>query len=268
MSWYPNAVRKPLPEATREPLITATQVIVHSAVSGAASLFGFFSRDDVVLESHFYVDESGVVEEYVGTERQADANRTANVRAISIETWDDRDPDHVPWNEAQLASLAELIAWCCKTHGIPAQKCAGPSGPGIGWHTMWGAPSPWTPVSKTCPGVARVPQMPGLIARVQSIVNGGILMALTDAEQRELLSKVRLLAGVDPVEDSDIAGGEVRASFKTLVQGSVLDGLREKDDDHPGRGVLRGELIDILNEVLDARLGPAEPTDPSVPPTG
>ena len=265
MSWYPNAVRKPLPEATREPLITATQVIVHSAVSDAASLFGFFSRDDVVLESHFYVNESGVVEEYVGTDHQADANRTANVRAISIETWDDRDPDHVPWNEAQLDALAELIAWCCKTHGIPAQRCAGPAAPGIGWHTMWGAPSPWTPVSKTCPGVARVPQMPGLIARVQSIVNGGILMALTDAEQRELLSKVRLLAGDDDLDLDDLAaGGQARPLIKTLVQGAVLDGLREKSEDRPDRGTLRDPLLALLDEWWETKVA----APPSVPPTG
>lgn len=265
MPRYSAATWKPLPEADREPLITATQVICHSAVSDAASLWPYFARDDVVLESHFYVNEQGGVEEYIDTDRQADANLTANVRAISIETWDGRDPDHTPWNPAQLDALTELIAWCCRTHDIPALKCAGPSGPGIGWHTMWGAPSPWTPVQKTCPGAPRIAQMPDLIARVWATVHGGFLMAqLTDAQARELFDDIsgdgrlkevtllaRQLAGLDPLEPSDLAaGGDARPPLKTLVQGAILDGLRKSETPGDGRGMLRAPMVELLREAM------------------
>lgn len=166
MARYSQAIWRPLPEASREPLITATQVILHTAVSGASSLYGYFARDDVGVESHFYVNKSGV-EQYVDTSRQADANLDANVRAISIESWDGGDPEHTPWTPHQLDLLAELLDWCCRTHGIPVRQCPAWDAPGVGWHSMWGAPSHWTPVAgKTCPGGPRIAQVPDLIARV------------------------------------------------------------------------------------------------------
>jgi hypothetical protein len=189
MARYPAAAWRPLPEADREPLITATQVILHTAVAKASSLYGYFSRADVTVESHFYVNQTGV-EQYVDTARQADANRNANVRAISIESWDNADPEHTPWTETQMDLLVDLVAWSCRTHGIPVVKCAGPNGPGIGWHSMWGAPSPWTPVpGKTCPGGPRIAQMPELIARVRALVNEEEEdVALTEEEHKVLYS--------------------------------------------------------------------------------
>lgn len=211
MARYPGGTWRPLPEANREPLITATQVILHTAVSDAASLYHYFARDDVYLESHFYVDHVGQVEQYVDTSRQADANRHANVRAISIETWDGGDPDRTPWNQAQLAALEDLLVWCCRAHGIPARPCPAHDLPGIGWHTMWGAPSAWTPVAKGCPGRPRKVQCPPLIARVAAKLTprpeeDDPLSALTPAEQRELLAKVRAIfdeTAANPDDASD-----------------------------------------------------------------
>lgn len=171
MAIYPHAVWRPLPEHQAEPLITATQVILHTAVSASSSLWGYFARPDVSVESHFYVNRTEV-EQYIDTGRQADANRQANVRAISIESWDNRDPAHTPWTAAQMDLLVALVAWCCAVHGIPAEFCPSWDAPGIGWHTMWGAPSPWTPVAKTCPGGPRIGQMPELLARVQQTLAG------------------------------------------------------------------------------------------------
>lgn len=170
MARYPDAVWRPLPEATRQPVMgETTQVILHSAVDapGPTSLYGYFLRGDVVYESHFFVKNDGTVEQYVDTSRTADANRTANARAVSIETEDDGKPDQTPWNERQLAALVKLIDWICSTHGIPREKCLSHERPGIGWHSQWGAPSPWTPVSgKTCPGEARIRQVPNLIEEI------------------------------------------------------------------------------------------------------
>lgn len=66
-------------------------------------------------------------------------------------------------------------------------------------------------------------------------------------------------------------GGRARDEAKTLIIGSLVTGLRkprEGTKPAPGEGDLRGLFKDLVNEVLDDRLGPAEPPAPSVPPTG
>lgn len=172
MARYPSGVWRPLREADDQPTMIATQVILHSAVDapGPTSLFGYFNRADVDLESHFYVALDGKVEQYVDTGHTADANRTANVRAISIETEDDGNPDQRPWSERQIAALVRLVDWCCRTHGIPRRIVRAHDAPGIGWHSMFGAPSKWTPVAgKTCPGRSRIAQIPGLVRAVVAL---------------------------------------------------------------------------------------------------
>jgi peptidoglycan hydrolase-like protein with peptidoglycan-binding domain len=162
----PFALWKPLPENRTEPLITPTQVILHSAVSSADSLHGYFARADVDVESHFYVRNDGTVEQYLDTNRQADANYKANARAISIETEDDGRPDLQPWTGEQQDALVRLIRWAAETHAVPIRQCPQWDQPGVGWHSMWGAPGAWTPVrGKTCPGRARIPQVRDLIKR-------------------------------------------------------------------------------------------------------
>ena len=152
-----------LPENATQGRITPRVVIMHSA-AGKGSLYRFFLRSSN-LESHFWVSETGAVEQYIDTNVRADANNKANGFAISIETESTRSATE-PWNPAQLAAIVKLVRWCCDTHGIPTVKCPRWDGSGIGWHIQFGAPGPWTPVSKSCPGPARIRQMPGLIAAV------------------------------------------------------------------------------------------------------
>jgi hypothetical protein len=186
MALYPKAIWRPLPENQTQSHILATQVILHTAVSGASSLFGYFARSDVVVESHFYVNLTGV-EQYMDTDRRADANRLANVRAISIETWDGGAPERTPWTPTQMDLLVELVVWCCTTHNIPAQFCPAWDQPGIGWHVMFGAPGPWTPVQKSCPGAPRIAQMPELLGRVQAVLAGAPIKPPVPEEENEML---------------------------------------------------------------------------------
>jgi hypothetical protein len=155
------------PFATWRPLgtpgaaIIPRTVIVHSeATANGLAL----PRDGAPLEWHFMVRNDGSVLQHVDTERRADANNKANAFAISIETEDDGDPDREPWTDAQLWALDRLIRWCASAHGIPLRVAPTWSSAGIGYHTMFGAPSPWTPVSKTCPGRARKQQWHEVLA--------------------------------------------------------------------------------------------------------
>jgi hypothetical protein len=108
-----------------------------------------------------------------------------------------------------------------------------------------------------------------------------LLPALTDAEQRELLQLLRRLEqrsvatfedisgegrlreavfaaramvggeGDEQIASATAAGRDARANFKTLVQGALLDGLREPSPERPDRGDLREPFKALLREVLD-----------------
>lgn len=160
MAIYPKAVNKLLPENASQPRITPRAVILHSA-AGRGSLYGFF-KNSSSLESHFWVSEKGVVEQYIDTTVRADANRNANSFAVSIET--ESSPSATePWTSAQVTAIIALCDWLCSTHGIPRKQIESATGSGIGWHIMFGAPGPWTPVAKSCPGPARIIQARNVI---------------------------------------------------------------------------------------------------------
>lgn len=161
MALCPFAEVKLLPESSTQPRITPRVAILHSA-AGRGSLFRFF-RDSSSLESHFWIDVDGRIEQYVDTGRRADANRDANGFAVSIETSSSPAATE-PWTPAQVAAILRLLRWLATVHPIPLRKCDRWDGSGIGHHTMWGAPSRWTPVAKSCPGPARKAQFPGILA--------------------------------------------------------------------------------------------------------
>jgi hypothetical protein len=154
---YPEARLRLIPAGSNDPPIEPRAAILHVAVSMAASLYEFFRYRSGGIESHFYVNWRGKVEQYRSIFREADANYKANAFAISIETagwgtgW---------WNPLQKRAIKRLLLWLNEeTNGaIPLTVCDSPTGSGIGYHTMWGSPSPWTPVAKSCPGPNRIKQ--------------------------------------------------------------------------------------------------------------
>ena len=156
MRLCPFATVKLLPEASTQPIISPRIAILHSA-AGRGSLYRFF-RDSSNLESHFWVAEDGRIEQYVDTNRRADANLHANGFAVSIET--ESSPSATErWAPAQAAAIVRLLDWICTEHpNVKRRQCDSPTGSGIGWHIMFGTPGPWTPVAKSCPGPARVTQ--------------------------------------------------------------------------------------------------------------
>jgi hypothetical protein len=165
MARFPGAIWRPIPENTTQPLVRITQVIMHVRAGTGDSLFGLWTSPGNGLESHFYVRYDGTVEQYMDTARSADANLTANLRpdgtgAMSIET---EGLGEGEWTAAQVTSLLALARWANKVHGVPLRVCPGPNDPGIGYHIMFGTPGPWTPVSKSCPGPARIVQWRGII---------------------------------------------------------------------------------------------------------
>jgi hypothetical protein len=188
---------RPLPENSTQGRIDPTQAILHTAVDapGETDLYGFFARGDITVESHFFIQFDGDIIQYMDTGVRADANRDANGRAISIETEDDGAPEQRPWSDAQIVSIKRLLRWIHETHPkVPLTQCVAWDAPGIGWHAMWGAPSRWTPsAGKTCPGSVRIAQTKQIIATLAAPDIEGILMALTDAEQTEMVERIRAM---------------------------------------------------------------------------
>lgn len=120
------------------------------------------------LEWHFEVALNGGIQQQVDTGLRADANYKANPFAISVET---EGKGEGSWTDAQLDSCVYLAEWAMKHHPkILRQRCNRWDGSGFGFHTMWGAPSNWTPVAKSCPGPNRKVQFENeLLPRILDI---------------------------------------------------------------------------------------------------
>lgn len=163
MAIYPGARVRLIPPGDNDPRIKAIGVILHTDAGNSKSLYGYFSTSSGGVESHFHIPKEFQVEQYRDTAWEADANYHANsfmragelVGFISIET---QGLAGDPWNAKQLDDIKKLLIWCRDTHKIPLVKCTSATSPGVGWHTMWGSPGPWTPKAKVCPGPLRVKQ--------------------------------------------------------------------------------------------------------------
>lgn len=164
MAWYPFANKKVIKPGPNDPPIIVVGAILHVDAGDSKSLYGYFSsgKSDGI-ESHFHVPKDGPVEQYRDTHFEADANLKANSFVVggkrygfvSIETQGKAKGE---WNAWQLQEIKRLLKWLSETHDFPLEKATNPRGPGVGYHTLFGAPGPWTPVAKTCPGPDRVRQ--------------------------------------------------------------------------------------------------------------
>lgn len=172
MSLCPFAIHRLLPENATQSKIKPRKIIFHSAVDfSATSLFHYFSRADIKAESHFYIRQDGLIEQYMDTQVMAHANVSADADGISIETDDDGDPNQQPWTQAQIDSLIRLSQWLLNEHpGIERQIIPRPTGAGIGYHSMFRLPngdSPWSNAKgKTCPGRVRIEQFPAIVEAI------------------------------------------------------------------------------------------------------
>lgn len=155
MAVYGGATQKLIPPGSNDPRIKPRVAILHVDARNADSLHAYFRDRSGGVESHFHVKLDGTVEQYRDTGWQADANHLANDFAVSIETQGYGDG---AWTKAQLESIKGLLSWLHKEHGIPLAKCPTWDGAGVGYHVQFGAPGPWTPAIKSCPGPRRIRQ--------------------------------------------------------------------------------------------------------------
>lgn len=169
MAIYPYGTLRNIPPGVNDPQIICIGAILHVASGTSRSLYPYFNGPSGGIESHFYIRDDGTTEQYRDTKYEADANLHANsfkgtdgklYGYASIETW---GLDDGTWNPAMLTEIKRLLTWLSTTHNFPLHKCATPTDPGVGYHVMFGAPGPWTPVAKTCPGPNRIKQFDNII---------------------------------------------------------------------------------------------------------
>lgn len=215
----PFARARLIPAGVNDPAITPIGLILHVDAMNSLSLYAYFNGPSGGIESHGHVQLLGGVEWYRDTGREADANHKANsfIRDgkrygfISVETQGFGDGE---WTPAQIESIKDLILWAHKTHGVPLRVCPDPYSGGVGYHTMWGAPAEWTPVSKSCPGPKRIKQFYDVIvpwmdavAAAEAGPSPKDVQAAKQTEQAIKTSKKKLWKGLHKLNKAANAGG-------------------------------------------------------------
>lgn len=139
--------------------------------------------------AHFSTDMVGGMYQSRDTQFQSAANLEGNPRVIAIENadmppkWATNDGHAVPaFSASQAERIAQILAWCHKTHGIPLVLCPNskPGSRGIAYHRQgvdgnflssgykYGGRVPggekWsTSAGKVCPGDRRIDQLINII---------------------------------------------------------------------------------------------------------
>lgn len=186
MAIYSEARQELLTTRPKVPLDNPVRLNLHTAVTNASSLFGFFQNNEAGTFSHFYVDKEGTVIQYMDTQYRAACDYTGNRSTISVETWDGGTYPIRSWTPEQVESLAKLFVWVTEEHPTIPMKMAvdnlkaGDSSHGLSCHRL-GIPgySKYTESTggvmfsnsrlKECPGELRISQIPTIFARATEL---------------------------------------------------------------------------------------------------
>jgi hypothetical protein len=166
MAWYPKAIKKPISIDANDPRIHPIGLITHVDAGNSPDLFNFWqSPGSDGLESHFHAAKKDNLFQYRDNEIEADANlkansfiRTSDGKRYGFTSMETQGFGTGEWTDFQLQCIKDVYTWGHQTFDWPYRVCPGPFAGGLGYHTMWGAPSQWTPVSKSCPGNDRIAQ--------------------------------------------------------------------------------------------------------------
>lgn len=204
MAWYPDALAMNIKPTSIDPPIKVVGAILHVDAGNNESLYEYFKHRSGGIESHFHIPKHKPIEQYRNTGREADANWKANsfwrgdtrCGFVSIET---QGLEYGTWNKKQLNDIKNLLVWLSDVHDFDLKESAGPYRNGVGYHTMWGSPSAWTPVAKSCPGPNRIRQFNRII--VPWMNRGGNVSDRLDSEWHD--DELIMRKDTDDPNDSD-----------------------------------------------------------------
>ena len=158
--WIPFAVKETVPTLDHGSRFPNRAVMLHTAVTSVNDLYAYYKNSGTSIGAHLYVAKDGTLYQYVDTARQCYHAFDANTWTFGIETWDNSDPAHTPWTEAQLNTIVKVLV----LHDIPAQPLACLPSNGVGYHRQCDS---WNKSKHSCPGDPRVAQVPLIIARLK-----------------------------------------------------------------------------------------------------
>lgn len=163
-------------------------VILHVAVSEAASLAGWFNNPSAGASSHFYVRRDGTIEQYIDLDYISWANGAGNPRSITVETQGGASGE---WSPAQHAANVKIIVFASQRYGVPLVQMTNSkkTSRGVGYHLL-GVPANrmqklmgrsqtggelWSSsVGKVCPGPDRIRQIPSIVSEAIRKATGEI----------------------------------------------------------------------------------------------
>jgi hypothetical protein len=139
------------------PLDANLGLVLHHAVA-TGSLYTWFNNPSSGVSAHFWVSQSGHIEQYVDTDRQAWHAMTLNARYVGVETEGCSAPPHAdPMSDAMVDALARLYAEGYRRHGWPNALAEADGQPGFGYHRM--------AVATACPCDVRLAERPNILAK-------------------------------------------------------------------------------------------------------
>ena len=137
--------------------------------------------------AHFSTFADGSIVQSRDTRFRSAANLNGNHRVIAIENED--AAQDVPLTDAQVDACAQILAWAHRTHGVPLKLCpdSRPGSRGLAYHRQGidgnfeGFQFPgrvaggevWSEsFGKVCPRDKRIAQLPTILARAKTIIEG------------------------------------------------------------------------------------------------
>lgn len=181
---YPKAIKRFLPEAYTQSYMTPTGICLHSDASrdqknsdGSVKdvdLYGWWTQTGA--ESHIQVAWSGVAYQYMPFNRVAHANGSGNGFLISFETQSRSTSSLLPWSDAQIDTIVDIILFLNKEWGIRLEFDSNFYSKGITYHSVRikgnnpvhptqflsskeGGKTYSSAFGKTCPGPKRIQQI-------------------------------------------------------------------------------------------------------------
>lgn len=250
--------------------LTPDIICLHTMVASLAQADANFRRQGYAgTFSHFGVGEGGDVIQWQDTALRAAANYDGNYRCISVETadrggsfpaWDTSRDDVPAWTDRQLSSLATLIAWASREHGIPIELVpdSRPGRRGVAFHRqgcdgnypngrvpngeLWSSAR-----GKVCPGDRRIAQIPTVLDMARARLAAAIPVRPSDPEEND----VDLTA---PLPDLFTANDKDTIPLGTTIALACAHAAYARRD--AAAALATVQRVEAKLDALAARLGP------------
>jgi hypothetical protein len=136
MPWFDCAVRRPIGANTGGVISNNLGLVLHHAVMNGSG-WSFFNSPSAGVSAHFWVLQSGVIEQYVDSSVVAWHGRSLNSRYCGVETEGcTRAPHADAMSDAMVAALGRLYAEGMRRHGWANALANADGQRGFGFHRM------------------------------------------------------------------------------------------------------------------------------------